>query len=309
MVDFTSGVTAQIEEPTFKKTISIVANGGKVISGVTGVKGSAESVYRTGQVSISPEDLGLEKIECILIENDAKQGSVTDEQLQILKASKINGIVYNGYLYTYSMGDADGIMFYTACYLEDVGSLQILSIDPNKKTYSYTLAVGSSGGKIDDVKINDVSIVNNKVANINIGDGLAIDSESKVLNISDSVATKQYVDDLINAEINSELVYEGYYDEETDTFFKESGKINPLPKKKNKLYKDVNTNFVYALVNNKYTGLLLQATSSRNGLMKLYTTTGSNEDGTMSQKAITDSLNNITSVDEIDESLAIKIDF
>ena len=108
---------------------------------------------------------------------------------------------------------------------------------------------------------------------------------------------------------SSDLIMVGYYDNETDIFWKEPTKVNALPRLTTSLYIDKLSTFVYYLQNNKYTSVFGLASKDSYGLSKLYNSTGQNIDGTMTQKALTDSFNNIVDVSEEDELLDIRNDF
>ena len=163
-------------------------------------------------------------------------------------------------------------------------------------------------GKIDDVLVNGGSVVEDKIAKIDLT------SYATKADVEEEKTERQEADTSIRTEIkqeilDKEIVLSGYYDEATSTFFKEAAKINPLPKENNKLYKDINTKFIYTIENNIYKKLLSIATEAENGLVKLYKLSGINEDGTMTQKAITNCINNLVSVNEKTEDLVIKTDF
>jgi len=89
------------------------------------------------------------------------------------------------------------------------------------------------------------------------------------------------------------IVIEGYYVQEYDTFFKESAHINPIIKKISKLYKDIPTGLFYYLSNNVYTGVYQIADETHYGVSKLYKSSGQNEDGSISQKIVTNSISSI----------------
>lgn len=108
---------------------------------------------------------------------------------------------------------------------------------------------------------------------------------------------------------SSDIVVFGYYDKENDVFWKEETKINALPRLTTRLYIDRATMLVYDLQDNNYTLLIALANQNTYGLSRLYETTGQNVDGSMTQKAVTDSFNNIVNVIEEDEILDIKNDF
>ena len=107
----------------------------------------------------------------------------------------------------------------------------------------------------------------------------------------------------------TELFLTGYYDSELDVFWKEVGKLTPLSRSASRIYVDIPTNLIYRLVDNKYVLVVKLANNLTAGIAKLYMGTGQNTDGSMTQKAITDSLNSITSIDESNEYIEIKTDF
>lgn len=90
-------------------------------------------------------------------------------------------------------------------------------------------------------------------------------------------------------EISSKIL-RGYY--EQGVFWKNESKTERWPDFIDKLYVDIPTNTVYyySASDKRYVNLIALASSSAPGLVKLYTTTGQNEDGSMTQKAITNHL-------------------
>lgn len=90
---------------------------------------------------------------------------------------------------------------------------------------------------------------------------------------------------------SSDLVIEGYY--KYDVFYKEEQCLNPLARYVSKLYFDLIKKEVYYYATDGAFHALVsesQVDSKVPGLIKLYSTTGNNEDGTMTQKAITENL-------------------
>ena len=78
-------------------------------------------------------------------------------------------------------------------------------------------------------------------------------------------------------------------------FYKDIDATQPYEKNTNVLYIDIPTNSISYYDGEKYQELssikLPTASATTPGIMKLYSTTGQNIDGTMTQKAITDELN------------------
>jgi hypothetical protein len=95
-----------------------------------------------------------------------------------------------------------------------------------------------------------------------------------------------------------------------NNFYKEAACENLLNNNTNLLYVDLFTSKIFYYDGELYQEILRSdiATASENspGIMKLYTTTGQNVDGTMTQKAITDELNEKVEVTvKIEEELII----
>ena len=94
-----------------------------------------------------------------------------------------------------------------------------------------------------------------------------------------------------SADGESDLVLNGYYS--FNIFYKESECLNPLPRYVTKLYLDLFGSGVYYYATDGAFHALVsesQVDSGIPGLIKLYGTTGYNDDGTMTQKAITENL-------------------
>lgn len=87
-------------------------------------------------------------------------------------------------------------------------------------------------------------------------------------------------------------VQQGYY--ENGIFYRDITKATPAVGMINKIYIDKNTRRIYYFNGEQYVlidGILEVASSATPGVMKLYNSTGQNIDGTMTQKSITDELN------------------
>ena len=113
----------------------------------------------------------------------------------------------------------------------------------------------------------------------------------KIGNGSSLLKDLSFIDvNLIN-QINS-IVTRGYY--LNGKFYTDSTYITELPHELTKVYIDANSNVIYQFNGQKYISVndtLPTASDIQAGVMKLYKTKGQNEDGTMSQKAISDNLN------------------
>lgn len=84
---------------------------------------------------------------------------------------------------------------------------------------------------------------------------------------------------------------QGYYSDEN--FYQDNTLATPFPKMVNKVYIDKTTCNIYYFNGENYEKLTNNyptASANTPGVVKLYSTTGQNTDGTMTQKAITDEL-------------------
>lgn len=90
----------------------------------------------------------------------------------------------------------------------------------------------------------------------------------------------------------TDLVLEGYY--QYGVFWKEDSYLNRLPDNIEKIYKDIPTNelYYYGSITHTYKKLISIANDSVAGIMKLYSNTGDNVDGSITQKIITEKLKN-----------------
>lgn len=104
----------------------------------------------------------------------------------------------------------------------------------------------------------------------------------------------------------NDLIKRGYYKD--NVFYSDNAYQNILPAQMTNLYIDLVFHRIYYFDGVNYqiveTGIDV-ANESIAGIMKLYQTTGYNVDGTMSQKAITDELDNIN--DELDDKIEISL--
>lgn len=89
----------------------------------------------------------------------------------------------------------------------------------------------------------------------------------------------------------NELIQKGYYN--NGVFYKDVEMTQQLKAMAIRIYIDLKTNEMYHFNGEAFIEIgakVPTATAELPGILKLYTTTGYNEDGTMSQKAITDEL-------------------
>lgn len=97
--------------------------------------------------------------------------------------------------------------------------------------------------------------------------------------------------DLIKEQDDS-IIIRGYY--LNDNFWSDSTYTVPLEKNNVRLYIDNNSGLIYQYNGVKYVStndVLPKASSDLEGIMKLYKSKGLKEDGTMTQKSITNELN------------------
>lgn len=105
----------------------------------------------------------------------------------------------------------------------------------------------------------------------------------------------------------NQLVKRGYYID--NLFYKDQNKSEPLKELINVIYIDLLTNKLYYFDGEQYNNVggsnIGTATSTNPGIMKLYDTLGSNIDGTMTQRAITNEFDMIN--DELDDKVEITL--
>lgn len=117
----------------------------------------------------------------------------------------------------------------------------------------------------------------------------------------------RYVDE----DIAMNVIVRGYLS--NNQFYSDAELTNPIEASVNKIYIDAARSVVYVYSNSKYTPItqsVTAATATTAGVMKLYDALGQNTDGTMTQKAITDELNEKieASVDVDNELLTLTTD-
>lgn len=107
-------------------------------------------------------------------------------------------------------------------------------------------------------------------------------------------------------DIAMNVIIRGYLS--NNQFYSDESLTNVIEPSVNKIYIDVGKNVIYSYDGAKYipiTQTIPAASGQTAGIMKLYSTTGSNTDGTMTQKAITEELNQKfeIEVDHADEEI------
>ena len=135
------------------------------------------------------------------------------------------------------------------------------------------------------------------------GEVLLIDTPTKGLQVKVGNGTSTFTQLDYYA---SDIIVRGYYFE--DKFYSDNNHENLITGSNLKIYVDISTSRLYIYNEEQYTiiNTVPYASSTNAGILKLYDTTGSNTDGTMTQKAITDQLNTKISVTvEEENELAI----
>lgn len=105
-----------------------------------------------------------------------------------------------------------------------------------------------------------------------------------------------------------ESFFQGYYSELLDNFYKDKDFINELEKRENVIYLDYDSNQLFYYNGIGYTQIkevIPHASENIFGIVKLYSDTGDNVDGTMTQKAITEELNSVNK--ELDTKVEISL--
>ena len=135
------------------------------------------------------------------------------------------------------------------------------------------------------------------------GEVLLIDTPTKGLQVKVGNGTSTFTQLDYYA---SDIIVRGYYFE--DKFYSDNNHENLITGSNLKIYVDISTSKLYIYNEEQYTiiNTVPYASSADAGILKLYDTTGSNTDGTMTQKSITDQLNTKISVTvEAENELAI----
>lgn len=135
------------------------------------------------------------------------------------------------------------------------------------------------------------------------GEVLLIDTPTKGLQVKVGNGTSTFTQLDYYA---SDIIVRGYYFE--DKFYSDNNHENLITGSNLKIYVDISTSKLYIYNEEQYTiiNTVPYASSTDAGILKLYDTTGSNTDGTMTQKSITDQLNTKVSVTvEAENELAI----
>ena len=135
------------------------------------------------------------------------------------------------------------------------------------------------------------------------GEVLLIDTPTKGLQVKVGNGTSTFTQLDYYA---SDIIVRGYYFE--NKFYSDNSHENLIIGSNLKIYVDISTSRLYIYNEEQYTiiNTVPYASSTDAGILKLYDTTGSNTDGTMTQKAITDQLNTKISVTvEEENELAI----
>lgn len=89
------------------------------------------------------------------------------------------------------------------------------------------------------------------------------------------------------------LIEKGYHNNENGYFYKEQTYTNPLIMDSRKIYIDIPTSELYECDGELYNKLIGIASADKPGLVKLYNNYGQNIDGTMTQKSITEGIDEI----------------
>ena len=98
---------------------------------------------------------------------------------------------------------------------------------------------------------------------------------------------------------------QGYYDFVTELFYNDKNLTSKIEPKGNVIYLDIDTTLIYFHNGDKYVLIeqnLPVASETILGVLKLYDNTGDNIDGTMTQRAITEH------IEDINEELSTKVE-
>lgn len=128
--------------------------------------------------------------------------------------------------------------------------------------------------------------------------------------VGDGVTTWRnlpYIDEQIYSAIDK-VIQSGYY--EDGVFYTDKGHSARYDAAMDTIYIDIEASLIYVYDGTNYVSIrdmIPKANSMQTGTVKLYTEMGQSEDGTMTQKAITDELNKKleATVDSDDEKLVL----
>lgn len=132
--------------------------------------------------------------------------------------------------------------------------------------------------------------------------------KAKVGNGISTFAQLPYTDDVLWQNINS-LIVKGYFYNEK--FYKDAGHEEPLADNTGCIYIEAVNSKIYIYNGIQYvplSGSVSNATAEVAGIVKLYDTVGQNVDGTMTQRAITNELNEKFEMDVVEEEEMIVFD-
>lgn len=137
------------------------------------------------------------------------------------------------------------------------------------------------------------------------GEILFVNYEDSVrVKVGDGVTTFANLDYL---DTKNNIVVWGYYFNEK--FYTDSTYTQEISAEHEHIYIDVNTNKIYVYDNNNYVSIdnmLPTASDQVAGVLKLFNSQGQNTDGTMTQKAITDGIDEIKfAIDEEDSECLV----
>ena len=132
--------------------------------------------------------------------------------------------------------------------------------------------------------------------------------KTKVGDGKSTFAQLNYLDESIFKTIDS-LIVKGYYHQ--GKFYSDSARTTPLEDVVGRIYIDAVSSKIYTydgVAYGTFSGNVQNATSTTAGIMKLYDQVGHNTDGTMTQNAITNELNDKFEMDVVEEEEMIVFD-
>ena len=112
-----------------------------------------------------------------------------------------------------------------------------------------------------------------------------------------------YIDDAVLNTVDN-LIVKGYF--YAGAFYKDSAHTEPLENIQGRIYIDIVTSKTYGFNGVSYESTVVKATATTAGIVKLYDELGTNTDGAMTQRAVTDELNQKVEVNFVkDEEMLI----
>lgn len=186
--------------------------------------------------------------------------------------------------------------------VEDVAQIsnQILSIQEELTSVNSKVAALEKDKVVitrdNEYNYKQKTPVNNEVCLVDVpGKGIRVKVGDGITSFNDL----PYIDDAVLNTVDN-LIVKGYFHE--GAFYKNSAHAELLENIQGRVYIDIVTSKTYGFNGTSYESTVVKATAATAGIVKLYDELGTNTDGAMTQRAVTDELNQKFEVDFDEES-------